>query len=102
MGQSFRATLGAILILSGLVALILWCLPPRSSSGCLWWGLRLLSTGLAILSVGTLIWARTLKNKAPDFLARISTWYFERNGLCFTVVPEVEGGRSLLSIYFQN
>ena len=101
MGQSLRATLGALLIFGVLVALLVWCVRPNPGERWIWIT-RIVSLLVVIVCSTILIWSKTLKDKAPDFLAQVSFPYFERDGLCFAFVPESDRGRCLLSIYFQN
>lgn len=101
MGQSFRALLGALLIFSGLAACLFWAITPMRPFDGFWIG-RITCTSLAVISAGILIWAKTLKSKAPDLLAKNSKHYFERNGFCFAVIPQISDRGSVLSIYYQN
>ena len=101
MGQSFRATLGALIIFSGLAACLFWAVQPVQGESWIWFG-RTGCSLVLVVSVALLIWAKTRKNKAPDFLAKIFSPYFERNGLCFAIVPQVLNSQCELSIYYQN
>ncbi len=66
-----------------------------------WW-LRIACPVLAIICLLPLIWAQTRKDKAPDFLVRVTPRYFERDGFCFAVVPQVSNGDCRMHVYFQN
>ena len=101
MGQSFRATLGALIILTGLPAALFWAVQPIQGASWIWIG-RIGCSLVALVSAVVLIWAKTRKSKAPDFLAEICANYFERNGLCFAIVPQIVGTHCQLSIYYQN
>jgi hypothetical protein len=101
MSQSFRATLGALIVFGGLATCLFWVVQPTQGESWIWNG-RFISAAVAIAAGTLLIYSRTLKNKAPDMLAGICAAYFERNGLCFAIIPEIVEGHSKISIYYQN
>lgn len=57
---------------------------------------------MGIVCLAPLIWAQTRKDKVPDFLYRVTPRYFERDGFCFAVVPQVVNGDCSMHIFFQN
>jgi hypothetical protein len=101
MGQSIRSTLGALIVFGGLAACLFWAVQPVQGESWIWVG-RIISLAIVIIAGALLIYSKMLKNKAPDLLAKVCPNYFERNGLCFAIVPEVIGGQSKISIYYQN
>jgi hypothetical protein len=101
MSQSFRATLGALIILGGLAAFLFWAVKPTQGEFWIWIG-RIISLAVVAIAGGLLIYSKTLKDKAPDLLAKIFPGYFERNGFCFAIIPEIIGGQSKISVYYQN
>src|SRR5260221_5498927 len=101
MGQSFRATLGALIIFAGLATCLFWAVQPVQGESWIWIG-RTGCSLVVVVSAVVLIWAKTRRSKAPDFLAEVNSSYFERNGLCFAIVPQVVGSQCQLSIYYQN
>ncbi len=101
MGQSFRATLGAVMIFSGLAACLFWIIEPIQGASWIWIG-RTSCSLLVVIPATVLIWAKTRKSKAPDFLMEVCSSYFERDGFCFAIVPQVVGSHCQLSIYYQN
>jgi hypothetical protein len=101
MGQSIRATLGALIIFGALAACLFWAAQPARGESSIWIG-RIISTLTVAVAGILLIYSKTRKNKAPDLLAKICPSYFERNGLCFAIIPEIVGGQSRISVYYQN
>ena len=101
MGQSIRATLLALLIFSSLACLMFWAVPAQPSEHGIWW-VRIVSSCIFVVSLSFLIWSATFKDKAPDLLARIDPNYFERDGFCFAIVPEISDNGGRLSFYYQN
>ena len=57
---------------------------------------------VTVLSLAVLIWADFRKDKAPDFLRRLTGSYFERNGLCFSISPSTSNGICYWVVLFQN
>jgi len=101
MGQSFRATLWALLIFSSLTALMFWAVPASPTEHGIWW-IRIISLSICLVSLSLLIWSATFKDKAPDYLAGICPKYFERDGFCFGIGPEGQDRHARLSFYYQN
>jgi len=101
MGQSFRATLAALMILAGLAACLFWIVQPIQGASWIWIG-RISCSLVVVVSAAVMIWAKTRKSKVPDFLMEVCSSYFERNGFCFAIVPQVVGSHCQLSIYYQN
>ena len=89
------------MILAGLAASLFWLIEPIQGASWIWIG-RIGCSFVVVVSAAVLIWAKTRKSKAPDFLMEVCSSYFERNGFCFAIVPQVVGGHCQLSIYYQN
>jgi len=102
MNESIKAVLGLIIAACVLAGIVSW-LPGMTNqvSPVTWW-FRIGCPLLAVICLVPLIWAQTRKDKVPDYLARISSRYFERDGFCFVVVPQVTNGNCTMHIYFQN
>ena len=98
MNESIKATLGLVVAVCVLVGIMVWAIEP---SDTIWW-LRIGVPLLGAACLGILIWAQTRKDKAPDFLRRLTSSYFERDGFCFAIVPQVTNGHCVMQIYFQN
>lgn len=100
MNESFKATLGAV-IFFGCIGAVTWLVDPPQ--GETWqYKVRWISLALIVLPTVLLVWASRRKDKAPDFLRQHFGTYFERDGFCFVVRPEVKDGVCQLSVYFQN
>ncbi len=56
----------------------------------------------AVLSFGTILWAKFRPDRAPDFLRRESRGMFENNGFCLAIKPRIEGRRFFCDVFFQN
>jgi len=90
-----------MLIFSSLACMMFWAVRASPAEHGIWW-IRFVSLGICLISLSLLIWSATFKDKAPDYLARICPKYFERDGFCFGIGPEVEGNQGRLSFYYQN
>ena len=101
MNQSIKAVLALIVIGSVLFAIIGWLPTDVDPDSFVFWA-RIVCPILAVLCLVPLIWAQTRKDKAPNFLVRVSPRYFERDGFCFAVVPSVSNNRCSMQVYFQN
>jgi hypothetical protein len=100
MNESVKATLGGI-VFFGCLGAITWLVDPPP--GETWqYKVRWISIAMIVLPLIVLIWATMRKDKAPDFLGKLTKRYFERDGFCFAVVPEAKDCRCWLTAYFQN
>ena len=96
MWESAKALLGLVVIVCLPGSLIVWALDRVDLAT------RLGFTIPCLVASGLLAWMSYRKGKVPDFLRRLVRHPFERDGLCFGIVPDVEGGRFRLNVYYQN
>jgi hypothetical protein len=100
MKESLKSMLGGIVFL-GCLGAITWLVDPPQ--GETWqYKVRWISLAMILVPIIVLIWATLRKDKAPDFLGKLTKRYFERDGFCFVLVPEVRDGVCWLTAYFQN
>lgn len=102
MNESSKATLGVVFIACGILGIVAWVPGARNEVSTVTWWLRIACPVLGISCLALLVWAQTRKDKAADFLYRISPRYFERDGFCFAVVPHVTAGDCAMHLYYQN
>jgi hypothetical protein len=102
MNESIKAVLGLIIAACALAGIMAWVPGATNEASVVRWWFRIGCPVLAVICLVPLVWAQTRKDKVPDFLARITPRYFERDGFCFAVVPQAAGGDCTLHIYFQN
>lgn len=102
MSESIKATLALMVAAFVLAGIIAWMPQMTKEISTLIWWLRIICPILALLCLAPLVWAQTRKDKAPDFLARVSPRYFERDGFCFAIIPRVTAGNCFMQIFFQN
>jgi len=100
MSQSVRASLAALVILGCLFGLS-WIMNVRPDSETVRW-LRGLSIPLVVVPGAVLIWAKTIRDKAPDLLAKVSRNYFERDGFCYCVAIATVKEVCQVTIFYQN
>ncbi len=102
MNESIKAVLALVIAACALIGIVVW-LPGATNevSSTTWW-LRIGCPILGVICLVPLIWAQRRKDKVPDLLSRITARYFERDGFCFAVVPQVANGECAMHIYFQN
>jgi hypothetical protein len=101
MGESLKAVIALVTIVAGIAAGVLWfggARMPASEKMII----AIVSTFVFIAGAALLAFAQFRKDKAPDLLAVVSKPYFERDGLCFAIVPVVEAGQCWYQIFFQN
>lgn len=60
------------------------------------------SLALAVVFLGLFIWAFLRASEEPDLLRETGLPYFEREGLCFSILPHVERGRGQVVLAYQN
>ncbi|MEP6671056.1 MAG: hypothetical protein ABJF10_17990 [Chthoniobacter sp.] len=103
MNESIKATIGLIVAACVMMGFIAWVgeVDMFGTATVTWW-IRIGCPVLGVVCLAVLVWAQTRKDKAPDYLLRITRRYFERDGFCFTVGPQVTGGNCVLHVYFQN
>jgi hypothetical protein len=102
MNESIKASLGLVVAACALIGIIAWLPGPTNEVSNVTWWLRIGCPAFGVICLLPLIWAQTRKDKAPNFLARITPRYFERDGFCFAIVPCVSKGECSMQIYFQN
>jgi hypothetical protein len=102
MNESIKAVLGLVVAACALVGIVAWLPGATNQVSMVTWWLRIGCPILGVICLAPLIWAQARKDKAPDFLARITPRYFERDGFCFALIPQVADGNCTLHIYFQN
>jgi len=102
MNESIKAVLAVVVAACALTVFITgigWMVGGMTSTS---WSILSGGLLLGLLCTGVLVWAQTRKDKAPDFLRQVAGQYFERDGFCFTVVPQVKDGRCFMAVFFQN
>jgi hypothetical protein len=100
MNESLKALLGTA-VFFGCVGALTWLAEPPP--GETWqYKVRWISLALIILPIPVLVWANQRKDKVPDILRKRFNDYFERDGFCFAIQPEVKDGFCQLAVYFQN
>lgn len=77
---------------------ILVCSLDRPRSGWWFWAWVV----AAVVCVGLMWWVWFRPDLAPDVLAEMGVNYFEREGLCFALLPLVEERRCRLVVFYQN
>jgi hypothetical protein len=102
MNESIKAVLGLMVAACVLIGIMSWFPSMTNQVSAVTWWLRIGCPILGAIFLAPLIWAQTRKDKVPDYLARISPRYFERDGFCFAVIPQVASGDCSMHIYFQN
>ncbi len=102
MNESIKATLGVIIAACALAGIVAWLPGPTNEISTVTWWFRIGCPILGVVCLAPLIWAQTRKDKAPNFLSRITPRYFERDGFCFALVPQVTNGKCSMQIYFQD
>lgn len=103
MGESKKAILGLIAIFSAVGAFIVWkngAGPGVPASVVL--PLRIAFPLVFLASGAPLLWAFTRKDIEPDIIRQIAGRPFERDGLCFCIIPRAYDGVMCLNIVFQN
>lgn len=100
MRESIKIICALVLIVSCLIAGLAWFDPRRPDQTA--WLVRVASTGLAALSLGTLLKLQFTPDIAPDFLHRVAGKYFNRGGFCFALAASSRDGICHFKAYFQN
>ncbi|HEX4793103.1 MAG TPA: hypothetical protein VH370_04890 [Humisphaera sp.] len=100
MGQNTRQLLQLILIVAVFTAIVIWAAPLPLSAIVVTIRIVAPLASLGMAYVVYRVWRSP--DRLPDKLQEIARRYFERKGLCFAPRFEVQDGRALLCIYFQN
>jgi hypothetical protein len=99
MNESIKATLGFITAICVMGGFMFWGTDPPSHEV---WAMRIVFPMVGVACILVLVWAQTRKDKAPDFLARMTRRYFERDGFCFCLAPKANAGQCEMHVFFQN
>src|SRR5437868_4560242 len=102
MNESIKAVFGVVIAACVLAGFVAWFPGVTNEVSAATWWLRIGCPVLGVVCLASLIWAQTRKDKAPDLLARMTPRYFERDGFCFAIIPQVVNGDCSMHIYFQN
>jgi len=102
MNESIKAVLALVIAACALIGIVVWLPGATNEVSSMTWWLRIGCPMLGVLCLVPLIWAQRRKDKVPDLLSRIVARYFERDGFCFAVVPQVANGACAMHVYYQN
>jgi hypothetical protein len=103
MGRRVNLVIAAVLIPCTMLCAGLWVagdLPAFDKDTNA--ALRAASTTLVFLGVAVILWAASRRDRAPDFLRRRFGGYFERDGFCFVLRPNIEERVFVFNVYYQN
>jgi hypothetical protein len=100
MTESQKALLGFLIVICGFVAFFAWAAdfvyPPLT------WAGRTVAPVVAVGAGAVLIMARHKRDEVPDFIRQQGIQPFERDGLCFAILPGVADERLNIRVLFQN
>jgi len=99
MGESSKAVLAFVLILSIAAALFAWIFENPGPTG---WGFRIGAPVVGVLAIAALMALQFRRDAAPDYLHQISKTYFNVDGFCFAIKAEAHEGTCRILAYFQN
>ena len=100
MTQTIRTLLLICNVAAVMLGGVAWLIPASKEPG-VWW-FRIGALLVLISATGFFLWTTRRRDPAPDFLSKLSTTFFERDGFAFTVTTEVVGGVCHLCVWFQN
>jgi hypothetical protein len=101
MRESVKVVAVLIFCVSATVAAVVWFddRPTQTT-----WVCRIVCSLLAVAAVGVFLrvhyWSKP--DLVPDFLGRECRSFFERSGLCFSILPTCEDGVCIVTAMFQN
>jgi len=101
MSESAKAVSVVFLILSAIASVFIWAGAGIPSTPIVW-GLRVGLPALTVVTIIVLALAPRRKDIAPDFLRRLLGKPFEKDGVCFSILPTSKDGTAYLNIVFQN
>ncbi|PYJ56218.1 MAG: hypothetical protein DME24_22960 [Verrucomicrobia bacterium] len=94
---------GLFVSVGGAMSGISWLIKPSNHSDVtLTWIIRFASVVCFLTPIGVSIWLSRLADPVPDFLAGISTRFFERDGLSFLITVEKAADYARMVVYYQN
>jgi hypothetical protein len=95
--------LGLFISVGGALLCLSWVMKPSSPSDIdLLRNLRIASVIFFFTPIAIAIWVSRIPDPVPDFLAKISTRFFERDGLCFLFTVEEKESCARMVLYYQN
>jgi hypothetical protein len=100
MSESLKACFAFIGIVCGLILLATIAFSEAWERQHLWFPLLLIA-GM-VLSIGAVVAVLRRKDEVPDFLHTVAGRYFDQNGFCFAVIPEIRNSILRLRVFVQN
>lgn len=95
--------LGLFVSVGGALLCLSWVMKPSSPSDIdLLRNLRIASVVFFVTPIAIAIWIARIPDPVPDFLAKISKGFFERDGLCFLFTVEDKESCARMVVYYQN
>lgn len=76
--------------------------PSLAAEMAFLWKARIVTLACFLVPIAIMIWVKRLPDVVPDFLSKISSNYFERDGLCFILAVEATQSRARMVVYYQN
>jgi hypothetical protein len=101
MSESAKALLGGVIVLSAIGILIVWFGGDIPSNATVW-TLRLLLPVIIVATSVVLCRAMWRKDVAPDFIRQFFGKPFERDGVCFSILPAARNGNAYFDIVFSK
>jgi hypothetical protein len=99
MSEAIKVACVVVLMVGTVVAVFVWT-DDRPSA--VTWVIRVGLPVACVAAVAVFLKVHFRKDKVPDYLARYTRNYFNRNGFCFALTAENRGGICYLTVYFQN
>ena len=100
MGESVKASFGAVAVLSSLVAMLAWYFPNPGETAQT---VRIAAPIVAIVALVPILILQFRADIVPDYLGRMFRHYFNRDGFCFAIIANSDDdGIAYLEAYFQN
>lgn len=102
MRNGWRLAAVFIGLAAGLFAAVTWFGFRPGQLTVAIWTTRFVAPVVMVTAVGVVIRSALRPDSAPDYLKAIVGRAFECEGLCFSVVPDVEGDVAELHVFWQN
>jgi hypothetical protein len=99
MGESTKAVSAFVMIIASIATAVAWIADRPDATT---WAFRIGSPLLALASLGFILKLHARADLAHDYLRERTGSYFNRDGFCFALIPDVIDRTAYICAYFQN
>ena len=99
MGESTKAVCAFALIVAAIAAFLAWI---ADQPDAVTWGFRIVAPVVCVLSLAIILVLQSRADLEHDYLRRVSSTYFNRDGFCFSFIVTAHADIAYMEAFFQS